>query len=181
MDEASNRQQKRATANKNAGCQWQPVLKPHPTSSHEFLPSFLILKSLLTLCWLFFLQSFKVHSRTKCACVAGVRRQKSKYVINPGHFIISQMVIIKMTMTITFINELGAILLSISPTCCSSPVMIGVRMNREEKGRKMRPKLAEKVPWTTLHLCTKHLSVSSLFLLQPYDSLNNKTHSKLGV
>lgn len=84
-------------------------------ASHEFFQSFLILNSLLAGCWLFFLQSFKVHSRTKHARVAGVRHQKAKYVINPEHFIISQMVIIKMTMTITFINELGAILLRFPP------------------------------------------------------------------
>lgn len=64
------------------------------------------------------------------------------------------MVIIRMTETITFINELRAVLLPISPVCCSSPDAIGVRRNREEKGRKTRAESAEEVPGTTLHLCT---------------------------
>lgn len=104
----------------------------------------------------------------------------SKCVINPGHFAVSQMVIIKMMTTITFINEPGAILLPISPACCSSPGTIGVRMNREDEGRKMTAELAEKVPWTTLHFRSKHLSASSLFLPQPHDSPNNKTSGELG-
>lgn len=151
---------------------------PHPATTFPFFFNY---EKFIVSCWLFFLQSFQVHFRTKFACAADVRRQKSEYVINPGHFLVSQMVIIKMAMTITFINELGAILLPISPACCSSPVTIGVRINREEKGRKMKAEHAEKVPWTTLHLCIKHLSASSLFLLQPHDSLNNKIHCKLGV
>lgn len=178
MDEVSNRQRKGTTANKKH--------RPSAPASARFTSNIQP--------WVFhFFCNFEkfigfasvifppiVHSTTKRASVAGVRRQKSKYVINPGHFTVSQMVIIKMITTITFINELGAILLPISPTCCSSPVTIGVQKNREERGRKMRPELAQKVPWTTLHFCRKHLSASSLFLPQPQDSLNNKIHTNLG-
>lgn len=72
----------------------------------------------------------------------------------------------QMTITITFINELRAILLDISPACTSSPVTTGLsKSSVEEKRRKITGRLAAEVPWTTLHLCIKHLSESSLFLL----------------